>query len=495
MIPAFAPFLALRYLLTRPIMVLGIAGVAFAVWAMLLVDAVFSGFVAEIHRDVQNSTSPLLVTDLPHDTGYERLQKALEADPDVGEGHTAPRLRHYGILQGRRDSRQRIASSEVDWDHMAGGFALLLGIDPERERRVTALTDWLPAANDKYRARHEPPMPEPRVLQESDPARLQRLLLPDSTEYAARRRAGLPRPDSLADFHSEWPGVLFSWRRRYYLPWLQYGDPIDLLSAGFPTTQSADQGLRPTKVRLAFAGFFRTGHRLFDEATAMVPIETLRTQLGHDLDDPGSIDLVTDIAVLPKSGLSDAALQRCQARLQAAVQALLPAGSKPCSVLDWRQQNGVFLSAVAHEHKLMQFVLFVVMLVAAFVIYAVLHMMVVQKVRDIGVLAAIGGAPFGIGLVFLCCGLVVGFCGITLGTIAGVLSARWLNPVNDWLTAHFGVELFPRQVFDLDAVPCHLTHEWIAAVAGGALLLCLLVALVPARAAARWHPVAALAHE
>ena len=41
MIPAFSPFLALRYLLTRPIMLLGILGVLFAVWAILVVDGVF----------------------------------------------------------------------------------------------------------------------------------------------------------------------------------------------------------------------------------------------------------------------------------------------------------------------------------------------------------------------------------------------------------------------------------------------------------------------
>jgi hypothetical protein len=40
-IPAFSPFLALRYLMTRRINVLGAFGVAFAVWAMLVVDGVF----------------------------------------------------------------------------------------------------------------------------------------------------------------------------------------------------------------------------------------------------------------------------------------------------------------------------------------------------------------------------------------------------------------------------------------------------------------------
>ena len=97
MIPAFSPFLAARYLVTRRINILGVFGVAFAVWAMLIVDGVFTGFVTDIHRDVRASAPELLLTELPHETGYEPLRQVLEADPDVAV--TAPRLRHHGLLQ------------------------------------------------------------------------------------------------------------------------------------------------------------------------------------------------------------------------------------------------------------------------------------------------------------------------------------------------------------------------------------------------------------
>lgn len=498
MIPAFSPFLALRYLLLRPSMLLGVLGVGFAVWAMLLVDAVFTGFVGEIRDDVRGSTAALLVTDLPPDTGYEPLRSAIEADPDVGPGATAPRLRYHGFLQPLRDSRRAIESSEVEWNQMESGFALLLGIDPAREVAVTGLRDWLPRAQEML-AKKGGLFPASQVLDEPDPERRARLLLPDEVEWEARRRAGLWRVDgeqrapALEDFRSEWPGVLLSWRRAYYVA-LRNGDPIDLVCAAFPPGGAAD-AVRPTRVRLAFAGYFLTGHRLFDVATAMLPIETLRTQLGHDREDPAAVDLITDVAVRPRDGLSPAQLRDCQVRLQRAVQALLPAGSAPCSVLDWRQQNTVFLGAVTHEHSMMQFVLFVVMLVAAFVIYATLHMMVVQKWKDIGILASLGGTPRGIGLVFVTCGAVVGALGTLLGNVAGLLSVRWLNPVNDWLFEHWQLELFPRRLFDLERVPCRLESEWIVQVAVGALALALLVAFVPARRAARMNPVKALAYE
>ena len=43
--------LTTRHLVTRRINILGVLGVAFAVWAMLVVDGVFTGFV----RDIQDS--------------------------------------------------------------------------------------------------------------------------------------------------------------------------------------------------------------------------------------------------------------------------------------------------------------------------------------------------------------------------------------------------------------------------------------------------------
>ena len=495
MIDAWSPFVALRYLLSRRISLLAMFGVTFAVWSILLVDSVFTGFVGEIHRDVRRGSAELLLTDLPHDTGYEALRAALEADDAVAT--TAPRLRHHGLLQPLRTpngAAPRAAAGELQFDHTETGFALLLGIDPLREAETTELRTWITHAGEVFAAHHAE-VPLSRVLDEPDAARRTQLLVPDEVEWRARRRAGW-RLDHGRDAHrSTWPGVLLGWRRAFHVPWLHTGDPLDLLSAASVTTSDGTQQLRTYRQRVAFAGWFATGYRTFDETTALLPIETLRTILGHDLADPNSIDLVTDVAIRLRPELTPAERAAAPARLCDAAQRALPAGSPPCTVLDWRQQNSVFLGAVATEQALMQFVLFVVMLVAAFVIYAVLHMMVVQKWKDIGILAALGGTPRGIGAVFLLCGLAVAVCGGALGVLLGWLSARHLNDVNDWLFATAGVELFPRQLFDLQQVPVRLDPVWAATVALAAVALALSVALLPARKAARMNPVQALAHE
>jgi len=495
--PAFSPFLALRYLYKRRINLLGVFGVSFAVWAMIVVNSVFTGFVAEIRSDVRNSAPDMLVTDLPHDTSYEKLRTVIAADPGVL--HTAPRLRHHGMFQPLRvpsGGDPMVASSEVEFDHTENGFALLLGVDPLLEENVTGLRGWLQGAPAEFAAHFRDYRPEPSpVLDEKDPLRRARLTLPDEIEWEARVNANLPRDRNVADFRSTWPGLLLGWRRIRSTGFLHVGEPLDLICAGFRPDAGQGAQLRPHSMRLAFAGWFATGYRMFDMTTAILPIETLRTLLGHDLANPQSIDLVTDVAIAVRPELPVAEWPAMKRRLQVAVQAALGPGSAPCSVLDWEEQNSVFLSAVAHEQAMMQFVLFVVMLVAAFVIYATLHMMVVQKVKDIGIMAAIGGTPRGIGAVFLLGGFVVAALGAALGTVLGALSVHWLNPFNQWLYETTSLELFPRALFDLPEIPCRLEAAWIVQVVLGAMLLALVVAFVPSRKAARMNPVNALSYE
>lgn len=497
MIDAFSPFVAWRYLLTRRINLLAVGGVTFAVWAILLVDSVFTGFVSQIRSDVRRSACDLMVTDLPFDASYAQLRAAIaDGDPDVVA--TAPRLRHHGMLQPVRQrgggAGRGPESATVDFDHTENGFALLVGVDPDLEAAVGGLDDWLQRGPDELAQRYPGEFWRSPVRDDADPQRRARLQMPDADEWRARSRAGLPHEGTAAAQRGSWPGVLLGWQRIRRLGRFQRSEPFDVVVASF-TGGAGDAALHTHSVRVGFAGCFATGSRAVDEGMVLLPIETLRTMLGHDAADPGSVDVVTDVAVRLRDGLSPPAVAAAAARIGARVQQALPPGAKPCLVADWQQQNEVFLSAVAHEQGMMQFVLFVVMLVAAFVIYATLHMMVVQKIKDIGVLAAIGGSPRSVGGVFLLGGLAVALLGTVLGLAAGVGSALQLNAANEWMYANFQLELFPRRLFDLREVPCRLEPSWIATVAVGAIALAVVVAAIPSRKAARMNPVLCLAHE
>ena len=468
---AFSVLLALRYLRSRWINVVGALGVALAVWALIVVMAVFAGFIGGIRDDVDRSSPALLVTDLPPLQPFALLRPAIEADPDVLA--CAPRLRQVAEFFRRAGTQLVEHSQAIEFVHEESNFVQLLGIDPVRELQTTRLPECLQRA------------PICRVLDPEQP-----LAITDEQEWRGRQKVGLPVPPRLADFRAIWPGLLLSFRRVRYLSGLDAGDPIDVVSAaiGGPGAPPG-HAVMPLHKVFAFAGVFDTGHRMYDETTALVPIESLRTMLGQDAGSDDSIDLVTDIAIAVRAG---AGLQQVAERLRAAVQQRLPAGSKPCSVLTWEQQNEVFLVAVGIEQGLMKIVLLAVMLIATFLIYATLHMMVMQKVKDLGILSALGGTPGAVGNVFVTCSLVVGGGGCIAGVVLGVLTARYLNPI----LAVLHIELFPREVYDMpNGVPVRLDPLWIAQVTVGAFVLSLLAAWLPARKAARMDPVEALSYE
>jgi lipoprotein-releasing system permease protein len=135
------------------------------------------------------------------------------------------------------------------------------------------------------------------------------------------------------------------------------------------------------------------------------------------------------------------------------------------------------------------------MLIAAFLIYATLHMMVTQKTKDIGILTALGGTPGEVGAVFTRCGFAIGLCGSGLGVLGGVGSLHKLNPFNDWMERTFGISIFNKKLFDLPAIPWRLDPLWLLLVAVLALLMALFVAWLPARRAAALQPVKTLAYE
>ncbi|MBK8100761.1 MAG: ABC transporter permease [Planctomycetes bacterium] len=482
MLQASSCLLAVRYLRSRWVNVLGIVGVAVAVWAMILVRAVFSGFIGNIQDDVRRTSTDLLVTDLPHDTGYASLRDAIAGVDGVAA--LAPRLRHFGVFHVLTPQAQGGAAQFVDFSSASTAFVQLVGIDPAAEGRVSAQTQW-------YQHEHERLKPQDLDATPADQADpIKRLHVPAWLEWQGRRRAGLPVPTQPSLHRTLSPGLLLS-LDRLYSHHLEPGFPLDIISARFDgQADGAGKETVAIRERFTFAGAFKTRHRIFDDTTAIVPIETLRSMLGHDFHDDGSIDLITDVAIAVVAGQDPAVVQ---ARVRQRVRAL--PGLQQANVLDWVQQNQVFLDAVGHERAMMQIVLFVVMLIAAFLVYATLHMMVAQKTKDIGILCAIGSTPRGIGATFLTCGIVIGLIGSLAGLVLGVLSTRWINPVNDWLFENFGLEMFPRRLFDLPEIPCRLEPAWLIGVPVAAFLLTLLVAWLPARRAARMLPVEALSYE
>jgi lipoprotein-releasing system permease protein len=161
----------------------------------------------------------------------------------------------------------------------------------------------------------------------------------------------------------------------------------------------------------------------------------------------------------------------------------------------WEERQSNLLRAVNNEKFLLAFVLFFIIVVACFTIFATLTMTVVEKTRDIGVLRALGATPGGILSIFMLNGTLVGTLGAGLGYALGMLVATNVNPIRNFLRERFGWEIFPPDIYLFDNIPTYIDHAAVLRFAAGACLSALFFAIIPAVRAARLRPVRALRYE
>jgi lipoprotein-releasing system permease protein len=161
----------------------------------------------------------------------------------------------------------------------------------------------------------------------------------------------------------------------------------------------------------------------------------------------------------------------------------------------WEKDYSVILSALVVEKNVMFYILFFIILVAAFGIASALITFVVQKTREIGVLKALGSSSGQIMSIFLSQSLFVGVLGVLAGFGLGMLAVTYRNDFLFFLRRVTGFQLFPAQIYSFNELPALIDFGDIAIICGGSLVICLLAGLLPAWFAGRLRPVEALRHE
>jgi lipoprotein-releasing system permease protein len=160
----------------------------------------------------------------------------------------------------------------------------------------------------------------------------------------------------------------------------------------------------------------------------------------------------------------------------------------------WSDDNS-FLSAVAVEKNVMFFILFFIVIVAAFSIMNSQITFVVQKTREIGVMKALGAARGQIMWLFLGQSLVVGTAGVMAGLGLGTLALAYRNEFLHFLRNTTGLEIFPASIYGFSELPALTQTADVATICVIAVIICGLAGLVPAWNAGRLKPVEALRHE
>lgn len=174
---------------------------------------------------------------------------------------------------------------------------------------------------------------------------------------------------------------------------------------------------------------------------------------------------------------------------------LQPGLFPPVRVEPWEQQQAKFLGAVEHEKTLVTFLFGLISIVAIFLVFCILYMIVVEKTRDIGILKSVGATSQGVAGIFLGYGFAIGVVGGAAGLGLAWVIVHWINQIHDTMAHVLGVKIWDPETYAFDKIPNTVDPPTAAVIFGVAILSAVLGAVVPAMRAARLNPVEALRFE
>ncbi len=216
----------------------------------------------------------------------------------------------------------------------------------------------------------------------------------------------------------------------------------------------------PALFSFSVAGVLETGLYDYDSSLAVISLETAQTVfqmkkrmtgLGVRVQDPDDV-IGTTFRVQRNLGSSG-------------------------RVRSWLSMNRNLFSALKLEKVVMFLILTLITIVAAFTIVSNLILVTAQKVREIGILKAMGATPWSIQRIFLYKGLLMGI----LGTGAGVV----LGLVISFMLKQYQFIQLPADVYYVETLPVKIVGTDVALVAVAAFVIVLLAALYPSRLASK----------
>jgi lipoprotein-releasing system permease protein len=255
---------------------------------------------------------------------------------------------------------------------------------------------------------------------------------------------------------------------------LSRGDDVTLLIPTVTPDGVPDPKLRKLKV----AGVFEAGLQEDDGVYLFANLEDVKALV------PGQRNGV-GLRIRFKDVLQAASLS-------AKLRTLLP---KRFEVIDWTQDYASYFRATRIERTMMSLILFLIVAVAAFNIVAMLVMVVTDKRTDIAILRTLGASPRKVMGVFITQGLVIGWLGVAVGLILGLLIAFNVDTIEPFLEHTFGFQIFDSDVYYITAIPSDVRWPNIITIALAAFLLTGVSTVYPAIRASRTPPAEALRYE
>lgn len=287
------------------------------------------------------------------------------------------------------------------------------------------------------------------------------------------------------------PGLVVSEELMRRWPRLRPGAVVDCYTANLdaPRGPAGEVEVRPTSRPFLVTGVFSTGFHEWDERWCYADYETARTFFA------GSRIAQSWVLKAASPEAAEALAREARGVALAFVAAAPEVLQRThCEVRTWQDGKRTFLRAVESQKAMLLGILSLGILIAGIGVLVTLWVLVSEKTRDIGILAAMGAGPLELTRVFVGTGVLLGFLGGVLGVgvaslvlanadaIVRCSAAVGFDALDDYV---HGVQHLDRIPVAWDFWPAVTSVFWMCVSA-------FVFSLVPAVRAARMDPVRAI---
>ncbi len=333
------------------------------------------------------------------------------------------------------------------------------------------------------------PSIETRVMVEHD----RRILAPVLLGTDAKRiQKMFPMKMKEGEFDLSYDGVVIGEDMATTLC-VQVGDELEVYSP--MNLVKEDEAYLPE--RLPVTGIFTTGQAEFDSGYILVSLEVARDLAGLSKSAANGINIkVNDPQALRPVTWNQAAEGTVEdiTRVASELYGRDHLGRSLVRVSTWQEMDQMIFNAVATEKNMMMLLLMFICVVAIFCVVNTIIVITVQKTHEVGLLKALGFSSRQLMMTFVFYGWIQCMIGTLLGLGLAFLVLSNLQNLVDFL-ATFGLNVFPKEVYGLDALPWRVVPYEVIQVCFMVVILCALASMLPAWRAAKMNPVDALRKE
>ncbi|MCP4218789.1 MAG: ABC transporter permease [bacterium] len=237
-----------------------------------------------------------------------------------------------------------------------------------------------------------------------------------------------------------------------------------------PRVTLSPTGIIPRMKKMLVSGVFKTGLYELDNTTAITNLETAQRLFGLK-NKISYIQLYLEDVFEAESVAEE-------------LRAFLP---PRLSVITWKDLNASLYSALDLEKTVLFFTLTLIIIVASLNIIAGLILLVIQKVKDIGILLSYGATQRTIKRIFFLQGGIIGVLGTFAGAVIGLLFCYCAN--------QFELIKVPAEIYQMSFVPFTTKPLDFFAVVLITLVITFTATLIPSRKAASVNVVDAIKNE